>query len=124
SPVTVQGGRNLVANPWLSGEVIVFNVSGKNSGSAATTGGEEIDLFVNNQFVGQGFVSAPIAPGNTVNVQVTATAPDPVTSGSYSLETDVIHDATESTLGNNTRFDTVQIADWTLAVVGAGSSDA
>jgi len=113
---------------WLAGEPMQWIVTVKNIGSGNSVGNEQVMLTLNGTQVGSGTLGAPIAPNGTAQVTISTDAPDFPSSFTgvtqYTIAAHVVLD-TQGDLapGSGDYSAQIYVANWGIALSGAGSSD-
>lgn len=133
SVVSATPSANFGAAPWIDGEGVDFTVVVQNVGNAPTYGGEKVKVELSGVAVGSNNLSpTPMAAGASQTIVIHAVAPDihgntaygPTNvSGRIHIEpaNDVLNLGGEANYANNSLAISVPMANWHIAVNGAGA---
>lgn len=125
---------NFASAPWIDGEGVDWTVVVQNAGNAPTAGGEKVKVELNGVEVGSNTLSpTPMAAGASQTIVVHAVAPDIHGNTAYGptnvsgrVRVEPKNDLAttvggEANYANNSFAISVPMANWHIAVNGAGS---
>jgi hypothetical protein len=109
------------SSPWIAGETLSFDITVANSGTAASKGGEELDVF----FLNGGLSGSPelvsttlpsvITAGSNTTFSISLTAPDGPLTLQSSLN-GVVHQDSPNNATSTTNFGPFDTSDWSITL--------